>query len=184
MYLVLWKPTGESDIVPTLPNSLLVQWCADIPGCYCQNREERGVCGNPEKRRLWEFPLWSGGQGGLPWVCCSTMVRRQWVLAFGLVFEFFFFFLVLPLYCYQLISLHPLAHMLSRVTPWTTTLQSPLSMDFSRQEYWSGLPFPSSFWIFYWHEFFRLSYPGFWAWAEGLWVNRVVEDSFEQRVAC
>ena len=36
---------------------------------------------------------------------------------------------------------------LSRVrlfaTPWTAAHQTPLSMGFSRQEYWSGLPFPS-----------------------------------------
>ena len=30
------------------------------------------------------------------------------------------------------------------VTPWTAAYQAPLSMGFSRQEYWSGLPFPSS----------------------------------------
>ena len=29
------------------------------------------------------------------------------------------------------------------VTPWTAAYQAPLSMGFSRQEYWSGLPFPS-----------------------------------------
>ena len=29
------------------------------------------------------------------------------------------------------------------VTPWTVTYQAPPSMGFSRQEYWSGLPFPS-----------------------------------------
>ena len=29
------------------------------------------------------------------------------------------------------------------VTPWTVALQAPLSMGFSRQECWSGLPFPS-----------------------------------------
>ena len=29
------------------------------------------------------------------------------------------------------------------VTPWTVTCQGPLFMGFSRQEYWSGLPFPS-----------------------------------------
>ena len=29
------------------------------------------------------------------------------------------------------------------VTPWTVARQAPLSMGFSRQEYWSGLPFPS-----------------------------------------
>ena len=27
-------------------------------------------------------------------------------------------------------------------TPWTTVCQVPLSMGFSREEYWSGLPFP------------------------------------------
>ena len=27
-------------------------------------------------------------------------------------------------------------------TPWTVAYQAPLSMKFSRQEYWSGLPFP------------------------------------------
>ena len=36
---------------------------------------------------------------------------------------------------------------LSRVrllaTPWTATHQAPLSMGFSRQEYWSGVPLPS-----------------------------------------
>jgi len=29
------------------------------------------------------------------------------------------------------------------VTPWTVAPQVPLPMGFSRQEYWSGLPFPS-----------------------------------------
>ena len=29
------------------------------------------------------------------------------------------------------------------VTPWTVAYQAPQSMGFSRQEYWSGLPFPS-----------------------------------------
>ena len=29
------------------------------------------------------------------------------------------------------------------MTPWTVALQVPLSKRFSRQEYWSGLPFPS-----------------------------------------
>ena len=28
-------------------------------------------------------------------------------------------------------------------TPWTVALQAPLSMGFPKQEYWSGLPFPS-----------------------------------------
>ena len=32
---------------------------------------------------------------------------------------------------------------LTLVTPWTAAHQAPLSMAFSRQEYWTGLPFPS-----------------------------------------
>ena len=28
-------------------------------------------------------------------------------------------------------------------TPWTVACHAPLSVEFSRQEYWSGLPFPS-----------------------------------------
>ena len=27
-------------------------------------------------------------------------------------------------------------------TPWTVACQAPLFMEFSRQEYWSGLPYP------------------------------------------
>ena len=37
--------------------------------------------------------------------------------------------------------------LLSRVrfpaTPWTAAYEVPPSVEFSRQEYWSGLPFPS-----------------------------------------
>ena len=36
-----------------------------------------------------------------------------------------------------------LSHVRLFVTPWTVAYQAPLSMGFSRQEYWSGLPFPS-----------------------------------------
>ena len=33
---------------------------------------------------------------------------------------------------------------LTLVTPWTVVCQAPLSIEFPRQEYWSGLPFPSA----------------------------------------
>ena len=36
-----------------------------------------------------------------------------------------------------------LSHVQFFVTLWTVSHQAPLSMGFSRQEYWSGLPFPS-----------------------------------------
>ena len=34
-------------------------------------------------------------------------------------------------------------HVLLFATPWTVAYQAPLSVRFSTQEYWSGLPFPS-----------------------------------------
>ena len=36
-----------------------------------------------------------------------------------------------------------LSHVWLFVTPWTVARQTPLSMGFTRQEYWSGLPCPS-----------------------------------------
>ena len=38
--------------------------------------------------------------------------------------------------------LSPFSHAQVFVTPRTVTHQAPLSMGFSRQEYWSGLPRP------------------------------------------
>ena len=37
----------------------------------------------------------------------------------------------------------PLSSVWLFVLPWTVALQAPLSMEFSRQKYWSGLPLPS-----------------------------------------
>ena len=44
------------------------------------------------------------------------------------------------------IIVHVLSHLSSVqlfATPWTVACQAPLSMGFSRHEYWSGFPFPS-----------------------------------------
>ena len=39
--------------------------------------------------------------------------------------------------------LNPFSHVWLFATLWTMAHQAPLSMGFSRREYWSGLPFPS-----------------------------------------
>ena len=36
-----------------------------------------------------------------------------------------------------------LSHVRLSAAPWAIAPKVPLSMEFSRQEYWSGLPFPS-----------------------------------------
>ena len=63
--------------------------------------------------------------------CDSSLVSR-WVVSFE---ENDFF---TPFVCVQSISCVRFF-----ATPWTVACQAPLSMGFSRQEYWSGLPFPS-----------------------------------------
>ena len=42
-----------------------------------------------------------------------------------------------------LLLLSHLSHVQLCATPWTAAHQAPLSMGFSRQEYWSGSPLPS-----------------------------------------
>ena len=41
-------------------------------------------------------------------------------------------------------SVQSLSHVRLFATPWTVVYQAPLSVGISRQENWSGLPFPSS----------------------------------------
>ena len=44
---------------------------------------------------------------------------------------------------FQYVHAQLLSHVQLFVTPWTVGPWAPLSMKFSRQEYWSRLPFPS-----------------------------------------
>ena len=41
------------------------------------------------------------------------------------------------------VKVKSLSHVRLFAIPWTVVYQASLSMGFSRQEYWSGLPFPS-----------------------------------------
>ena len=48
------------------------------------------------------------------------------------------------IYIYMCVGMHAqsLSHIRIFLTPWTVALWAPLSMGFSSQEYWSGLPLP------------------------------------------
>ena len=52
--------------------------------------------------------------------------------------------LVIPLWqqCARACVLSRFSHVQLLATPWTVACQAPLSMGFSRQEYWRGLPCP------------------------------------------
>ena len=54
---------------------------------------------------------------------------------------FVFFFTAKPLYIY--VCAQSLSRVQLFVTLWIVACQAPLSLGFPRQEYWSGLPFPS-----------------------------------------
>ena len=51
--------------------------------------------------------------------------------------------LLLSLLCLVKVKVKSLIRVRLFATPWTVAHQTPPSMGFSRQEYWSGLPFPS-----------------------------------------
>ena len=78
--------------------------------------------------------------------------RGWWFLNKDVFYVFLFLYEVL---CPLHIGLFCVAHCITVVAPsllivsntaslWTEALQVPLSMEFSRQKFWSGLPFPSS----------------------------------------
>ena len=46
-------------------------------------------------------------------------------------------------YNYNIVKVKSLSRVRLFATPWTVDYQAPPSMGLSRQEYWSGLPFPS-----------------------------------------
>ena len=51
--------------------------------------------------------------------------------------------LILPISCtVDMLTCLELSCVQLFATPWTVACQAPLSMEFSRQEYWNGLPFP------------------------------------------
>ena len=74
-------------------------------------------------------------------------VPEQWhnfiVLEWNICFQhFFFFFFFTKISTRFVLSYFSLVRLF--VTPWTVAHRASLSKGFSRQEYWSGLPFSSS----------------------------------------
>ena len=86
----------------------------------------------------WPFPysgIWASSElKNFPFLFTLLITREPFWQSF-----FFFFFFLGNLFGKRKWS--EVAQ--SCPTPWTVTYKAPLSMGFSRQEYWSGLPFPS-----------------------------------------
>ena len=66
-----------------------------------------------------------------------------------LAIENLIFYIILPpsnclLFMFPIkVKVKLLSHVRLFATPWAVAYHTPPSMGFSRQEYWSGLPFPS-----------------------------------------
>ena len=108
--------------------------------------------GHPRRRVKQRLAEWWAGLGWrwfLSWTRsrldrCSPRPLPTWSICFSTPGPCVFYQLLYPecplthskkvksLNCVQLFA-----------TPWTVAYQAPLSMGFSRQEYWSGVPLPS-----------------------------------------
>ena len=81
---------------------------------------------------LWKIVYSSLGQRENLLACVFPLSQLCSYIYFYFGFDFF------PRPCVKSLSLFLLC-----ATPWTVAYHVPPSMGFSRQEYWSGLPFPS-----------------------------------------
>ena len=83
-------------------------------------------------------PEWWELSQGLHLPCVGNVVAWRILTLLNLVdvhFVYGYFFCLLLFFSSWVLS--------DSVTPWAVVCQAPLSMGFSRQEYWSGLLFPS-----------------------------------------
>ena len=77
----------------------------------------------------------------------SISAVRKWNVAHPTYYTLEFLFLQKLLMEMICSSFESVGHsvMFNSATPWTVVLQVPLSTEFSRQEYWSGFPYPGDF---------------------------------------
>ena len=101
-------------------------------------------------------PAWCAVSSRCPLLCCHPRAHQSrhchvtrlvhWRISFVLLprpQEGKLPRLPLAFICAVLAVVQLLSCTLFFATPWTAACQAPLSMGFSRQEFWSGLPFPS-----------------------------------------
>ena len=131
------KSISSPSSFTTLKSCITDRWPEIIPSSPCWVEE---VLSSTLRRE------WAWGNPGLPEVTSSKW--QSWRdLVSNLVF------------CHRCLTASPLEELEEKhvhkslerkisvvpdfMTPWTVAHQAPLSMEFSRQEYWSELPFPS-----------------------------------------
>ena len=76
------------------------------------------------------------------------------------------------------VKVKTLSHVPVLATPWTAAYQAPPYMGFSRQEYWSGVPFPSPVWTW------ELDYKESWAPKNWCFWAVMLEKTLESPLDC
>ena len=75
-------------------------------------------------------------------MCFKLMLCLACILK-GILWGGYYYYMGLQIWKHRKLKVKSLSHVRLFATPWTVAHQAPPSMGFSRQEYWSGLPFPS-----------------------------------------
>ena len=138
-------------VVNSLPANLGdVRDTGSIPG---SGRSPGGGHGNPLQYSCLEHPMDRGAWWATVYGVAKSLAQLKWLSTHTWMYDicrvlcvcekwswqpFVFYFSIYPCVC-----LSPLSRVWFFVNPWTLAHQAPLSMGCSRQEYWSGLPFPS-----------------------------------------
>ena len=107
----------------------LVQWRPLRPGTHCL-RARRRHAPLPMRARC-APPIRLPGEARGPSYCCQVKSIQEQIHPTETTKLF--------ISC----EVKSLSRVRLFVTPWTVAYQAPPYMEFSRQEYWSGLPFPS-----------------------------------------
>ena len=82
------------------------------------------------------FPWWHDRDHLFICMFSTYISLVEWLWSLAPFFDWIAFLLLK-------VKVKSLSHGQLFVTPWTVAYEAPQSMEFSRQEYWSGLPFPS-----------------------------------------
>ena len=115
IYVCVWRPWGPASFLPRLSSSIVHMMC----------QSQKTTLRSPRR----DFSS---------------------IFMMSVIYIYIYFYDVYEIHQYlmssnmsQALVVQSLSHAQLFVTPWTATCQAPLSMGFSRQDCWSGVPFPS-----------------------------------------
>ena len=124
-------------------------WLCDHMNCSPQGSSVRGIL----QTRIMGWgtipsPIYSVDIVYLLFIMSKHLQTDRYTLGEGYAMWYTCTMYAMSMCCAQSFS-----HVQPFVTPWTVAQQVPLSTEFSRQEYWSGLPFPSPMMSIYYDKY-------------------------------